>query len=361
MIDNRQSEIGPAVRGQFPWVSCLCPTYGRFEALRDALACFLLQDYPNKHLIILNDAPVEIPNSNALTHLGVIVVNNESRIRSLGAKRQRLLEIAEEPIVAHWDDDDLYLPWHLTQCVEALLQTREVPIGNRKSAIGNVLMVKPRGAWYMLGSRSRPRGITVRGIHHNVFEGAFVFDRRLALRYGYPPTDSGQAAALGRAFTKDGLFHRFDPYPFVSYVYRWADGLGHVSAAKTGEKFAAQNRDFGDPVGEGLLPHRHLAIGNWQCFMARQAMARQWATQRLSHYFDALDQGASEALTVGEYGAFNARLRACLNPLEEPFAVPDGATSVGAHGGAPDVGARSRLRGMPSIDRAGPSTGIVQT
>ena len=341
MMDNRKSEIG---NRQLPWVSCLCPTYGRFEALRDALACFLLQDYPNKHLIILNDAPVEIPNSNALTHLGVIVVNNESRIRSLGAKRQRLLEIAEEPIVAHWDDDDLYLPWHLTHCVEAL---RADPIAR---------MVKPRGAWYVLGRRDGD--LTVRGIHHNVFEGAFVFDRRQALRYGYPPTDSGQAAALGRAFTDDGLFHRFDPYPFVSYVYRWADGLGHVSAAKTGEKFAAQNRDFGDPVGEGLLPHRHLAIGNWQCFMARQAMARQWATQRLSHYFDALDQGASEALTVGEYGAFNARLRACLNPLEEPFAVPDGATSVGAHGGAPDVGAR---RAVPCVDSADTSAETAET
>ena len=40
-----------------PWVTCLCPTYGRFERLREALACFLAQDYPNRRLIILNDAP----------------------------------------------------------------------------------------------------------------------------------------------------------------------------------------------------------------------------------------------------------------------------------------------------------------
>jgi glycosyltransferase involved in cell wall biosynthesis len=35
-----------------PKISCICPTRGRFETLRESISFFLLQDYPNKELII---------------------------------------------------------------------------------------------------------------------------------------------------------------------------------------------------------------------------------------------------------------------------------------------------------------------
>ena len=50
----------PSVWRGCPLVAALCPTYGRFSRLRESLACFLAQDYPNKQLIILNDADVQI-------------------------------------------------------------------------------------------------------------------------------------------------------------------------------------------------------------------------------------------------------------------------------------------------------------
>jgi len=145
--------------------------------------------------------------------------------------------------VAHWDDDDLYLPWHLTECVRALR-------ANRGAAC-----VKARSAWWCVGPREAPRLV---GVRRNVFEGQMVFGRAAALRLGgYPPLDSGQAKALLDAFRRARLLYEWDPpRAGLSYVYRWADDIGHVSAAARSSDgssaFTARNRDFG--AGLPLIP-----------------------------------------------------------------------------------------------------------
>jgi hypothetical protein len=274
-------------------VTCLCPTYGRFQLLREALACFLAQDYPGeKRLLILNDADrlIHVPEvsdlyseTNSLT-----IVHDYGQYTCLGQKRQFLLHRAETPLVAHWDDDDLYLPWHLSRSVAALLDRGTLgPSCASRAASGREGWgcVKSRGAWYMTG----PRGaLQNNGIHHNVFEGSMVFWRDEALALGgYPPLHSGQAKALMDSFAKAGrLFSIPDDYAplgaqdrqptavspatrkagkrqqfpaacclppaacSVSYVYRWAQGCGHISPiGNTPEslaRFQAQNTDFGD-------------------------------------------------------------------------------------------------------------------
>jgi len=229
-----------------PWVTCLCPTYGRFQLLRLSVACFLAQDYPNKRLLILNDAT--IPLTHGAMFPGVHVLNLEGLFENLGHKRQALLELAPPPqsaienqkskmLCAHWDDDDLYLPWHLSRSVAALLAHPEAHC------------VKSRGAWYLVGV---PPSLEARGIHHNVFEGSMVFDRQCALDHGgYPPTHSGQARVLMNCFRLAGQLYEIpDAEGPVSYVYRWSQGVGHVSAlgnkADTLQRFAAANQDFGD-------------------------------------------------------------------------------------------------------------------
>ncbi len=258
-----------------PAVTCLCPTYGRFARLREALACFLAQDYPNKRLLILNDAPEPLFLSHTTPHgsaygpewedQGLHIINAEpNTFANLGEKRQVLLVAAQTPLVAHWDDDDLYLPWHLSRAVAALLAR-------------DVGCVKARGAWYLTGPRD---ALECQGVHHNVFEGTMVFRRQEALDLGgYPPKHSGQAKALMDAFERAGRLYKIsddgndDPRRFpavvstqdgkpsaeqcqVSYAYRWHDGVGHISGIgnKPGalQRFEAQNRDFGN--GQPLTP-----------------------------------------------------------------------------------------------------------
>ena len=255
-----------------PMVECLCPTYGRFSRLRESLACFLAQDYPNKQLIILNDADVPIDSEAPNVH-----VLNLRAFANLGAKRQTLLEgaipfcnhkmsyhrgktdvgFADEwieddlpPYCAHWDDDDLYLPWHLSSCVEALF-------AGVAQAPSPVACVQPHGAWYM------PDG-EVHGIHHNVFEGQMVFHRQAALDLGgYPAKHSGQAKELLGKFRAAGQFKQFEPWPGPSYVYRWDHDLGHISAIgnrdEALDRFQQQNQDFGD--GQPLTPADLVDVG----------------------------------------------------------------------------------------------------
>ncbi len=252
----------PLSTGHWPSVTALCPTYGRFERLRDAVACFLLQDYPGeKHLLVLNDAPVPIALGSAPDC--VHVVNHPVRFPTLGHKRQALLEAAGTPLVAHWDDDDLYLPWHLTMCVSALtgrpwpldVAVESVPLSLCTDHCALPRCAKARAAWWAVGPRER---FEVRGPCHNVFEGQMVFERQEALRLGgYPPRVSGQAKALLEAFRRAGKLYTWNPADEdISYVYRWKDGLQHVSArgdnARGHAAFADCNSDFG--AGKPLIP-----------------------------------------------------------------------------------------------------------
>jgi hypothetical protein len=261
----------------WPAITCLCPTYGRFERLRDAVACFLLQDYPGeKELLVLNDAPREI-SVRAGYALGQIVwwspqwhiaVNNVPlRLETLGHKRQALLQAAQTPLVAHWDDDDIYLPWHLSQTVASL------------PAHPMATCAKPGAAWFVIGPRQGP--FQCRGIHHNVFEGQMIFYRERALDLdGYPPMDSGQAKALLDAFRCAGELHEWNPADAeVSCIVRWGDGVDHVSARKA----PTQDTDFGR--GEPLIP-------------AAVQDPRTWAAERLQPVFRALAEGPNGPLPL---------------------------------------------------------------
>ena len=258
-----------------PTVTCLCPTYGRLECLRDALACFLLQDYPGKRLLIMNDAAIPI-YCDGLEE--VLVINVAARMQTLGHKRQALLKCAQTDGVAHWDDDDLYLPWHLSSLTERLMGAgtglpdgRDIlergaaaapdPSGTSHREVGAppgrdmpAMCVKPATAWYATGPRD---ALQLRGIHRNTFEGQMLFHRQEALDIGgYPPRDSGQAADLLCAFRTVGRLDVWEPEPArISYVYRWGrPGISNVSA-RAGRPNDDNDFGFADPlIPEGADP-----------------------------------------------------------------------------------------------------------
>lgn len=250
----------------WPAVTCLCPTFGRFAHLRRALQCFLDQDYPGeKRLLILNDGREPVRVGAAMGTCGVEVANR-ARFASLGDKRSWLLRAAGTPLVAHWDDDDLYLSWHLTRGVRALLDA-------------DAGCVKSEGAWWMLG---RAPGLEVRGPEHNYFEGSMLFWRDEALaRGGYPPLHSGQAKALLEAFHGAGRLHGLPDADrrgrsAVSYVYRWSHGLGHISAIgnrhDAAQAFGARNDDH--PRGRVLTPGSYNP--------EREALRRYWSREGIA-------------------------------------------------------------------------------
>lgn len=97
---------------------CLCPTYGRPTLLANMLACFLAQDYPpqRRKLVILDDAGQYRSQQGA----GWSLVSVGERFSSLPAKYHAMLELENVwqssawDAVMPWDDDDIYLPHHIS-------------------------------------------------------------------------------------------------------------------------------------------------------------------------------------------------------------------------------------------------------
>jgi hypothetical protein len=228
-------------------------------------------------------------------------------------------------VVAHWDDDDLYLPWHLSMCVSTLLERRGMTCAKPSASC-----VKAQAAWWVTGPREGP--FDNRGIHHNVFEGQMVFDRDRALELGgYPPVDSGQAKALLDAFSRAGELHTWNPPDeHVSYVYRWGDGADHVSSRKAcppsvwracapGRGATSQDADFGD--GRPLVP---------------DGDPRTWARARLSGQFGKLLMRFKRRLSRRGYAVLSERLLAAVRPRSAAGATrgqPEGKREAASDAG----------------------------
>jgi hypothetical protein len=102
-------------------IAALMPTYGRPQLVANALACFLAQDYSmeKRRLLILDDAGQIAPQSGADWQ----VWSTAKKLPSLPAKYKFLVDRANEwgaDAYCIWDDDDIYLPWHLSSHVRAL-------------------------------------------------------------------------------------------------------------------------------------------------------------------------------------------------------------------------------------------------
>jgi hypothetical protein len=248
-------------------VTALCPTYGRFELLRDAVACFLLQSFKPRRMLILNDAPepLHLTQTDTLLQVpgcSIDVWNIPKRYPTLGHKRQALLTGADSEYVAHWDDDDWYLPWHLQQNMDALRDSE-------------VQCVKPHGAWFVKGHR---KSVIASGPKHNVFEAAMSFNRKKAIELGgYSHKMSGQAKTLKGSFKQADLHNRFEP-DLISFCCRWGHRGGHVSAIQDADRWGTANDDFGN--GEPLIPNTADPV--------------EWARDRMRQPFDRLCQTLPE-------------------------------------------------------------------
>lgn len=108
-----------ANRGDEPLVSCIMPTYNRRAFVAQAIHYFLCQDYPNRELLILDDGDDRVedltPDDPRIRYIGL-----ERRL-ILGEKRNLACQLAQGPIIVHWDDDDWMAPHRLRYQVEQLL------------------------------------------------------------------------------------------------------------------------------------------------------------------------------------------------------------------------------------------------
>jgi hypothetical protein len=187
-------------------IDCLMGTYARHSLAGEALACFLQQSALSQAtLLIYNQHPVPV----SFDHPRVRVVNEALPATPLRYIKKRMLEFADPAadLIHWWDDDDLYLPWHLQDCLDH---------------IGANVAWKPTSSWMSLANVTYSR-------EANTFEGSWVF-RAGHLRAA--PLDTHPHYIEQPVFIQTvdaGKLATTELGGRASYIYRWATGTEHLS------------------------------------------------------------------------------------------------------------------------------------
>ena len=201
-------------------ITCLCPTYRRPARLvANAIACFDRQTYPAayRRLIVLDDSGGLVPQCGP----GWQIVSVVDRYPTLPAKYNALVALAAgADALAVWEDDDIYLPWHLEAHAAALARA---PWSHPKrvwSLYGGSLHQEPAGGRFHAALAFRRDALLDKAIGGWIETPRGDFDQQLL-------------AALSRRFGTPG-----DPCDGFapSYVFRWGStGSYHGQAFMGGD------------------------------------------------------------------------------------------------------------------------------
>ena len=188
-------------------VDCLMGTYGRYSVVCEALACFLQQTaLSSATLLIYNQHPIPL----VFDHPRVRIVNEPAPAGALRHIRQRMHELAlpEAELIHWWDDDDLYLPWHLANGMEH---------------IGTSVAWKPASSWLSIANTSFSR-------RQNRFEGSWIFraDYLKAAPIDGHPTYPDHPVILQTE--QAGWLATAECGDRTSYIYRLSNGTAHLSS-----------------------------------------------------------------------------------------------------------------------------------
>jgi hypothetical protein len=212
-------------------LAALCPTFGRPRLAANALACFLAQDYPaqERRMFILDDAG-QIPTQ---AHETWEVISVPTRYPSLTEKFNQLARVAldwgADGLVV-WEDDDIYLPWHL-QCYALELK----PGG----------WCHPKEVWSLYTGQLMREGAAGR------FHASLALSKEIYQKIGgWPDTKRGDFdQQLIARLTQERTPGRPDNWDEPSYVYRW--GSTHADHGSARMKSAADETWYaGTPITE---------------------------------------------------------------------------------------------------------------
>src|SRR4051812_18502102 len=120
------------------------PTYNRpgqrcLFVVEEAIESFLMQTYPDKELIVLNDTPGQRLEFN---HPEVKIINLDERCPDLSDKIIKMIEVSTGQILRRWDDDDINLPFALQFSQRKLGENLEWRPGNYWYDPGHLEFVK---------------------------------------------------------------------------------------------------------------------------------------------------------------------------------------------------------------------------
>ncbi len=218
--------------GNSPKVAWISPTWRRPISLtNNLLACFEAQDYPNRELIIFDDAGFLPEQSGDRWR----IVSVKERFESLVAKYRALFDLTDAPLLLMADDDDAFAPWHTSAHVAALRQ--------------GFAWSRPSTIWTTSGGLrlySDVRGLYVNASCIRREFLAYMRDNESGIK---PETDT---AGRLEVYAPEG-----DPckYGKPSFCYRWSNtGTYHASGRAFGEKWRAMPDQIPMPERAEIRP-----------------------------------------------------------------------------------------------------------
>ena len=193
-------------------VSCVMCTYRRFTCVERSIQFFLNQDYQGEtELIIYNtdiDYPLEL--SKELQGKNITIVNNNTDYltskpyNNIGAIRRDSLNHANGKYYICWDDDDIFLPWNIRQCMDGLKRYPEA------------WSWKPhRSMFWKTDHQPELAG--------NVMEASIISRLDKIIEFGFHPhKGGGEHLAWEAAFRKHKKLI-VDENSIPAYCFNWAD------------------------------------------------------------------------------------------------------------------------------------------
>jgi hypothetical protein len=230
-------------------ISCLMGTYGRHELLKESLTCFLQQTaLEHATLLIFNQHPIPL----SFEHPRVRIVNEQLSGVSLRQIKRRMVELRdpEAEFVHWWDDDDLFMPWHLEDCL---------------AHINGHVCWRPQKSWQWFGDNRYV-------LRYNWFESTWLFRANV---FETSPIDTHPTYLddpVMAQMLEAGLVKMEDMGDFASYIHRWATGATHLSTYThkgLADAVDSVNRVRGDAEGATTTGELHPVdlIPRWLHFL----------------------------------------------------------------------------------------------
>lgn len=186
-------------------------TYRRFNCVERSISMFLNQDYENKELIIYNtdtQYPISLDETFKDIHNIKIINNNidfytKKEYDNTASIRRDAKFFADGDYYITWDDDDIFFPWNIRQCVDGITKTNSLAWKPEKS------FIKHFGC--------EPN------LYFNYLEASFIVSMDAINKYGFKIGASG-AEHLGwfEAIEKEGKM-KVDETAIPGYCFYWSD------------------------------------------------------------------------------------------------------------------------------------------
>lgn len=229
----------------------ICATCGRHRCVERTLAFFLDQDYSGDHmLLIYNNSDIEqsLPDLTLPKNKKVLLVNNHINLRTsepytnLGDIYTDTLSFIpdEYDVLTFMDDDDIFLPNHITQGVIGLYRAYTNSFDGKK-----YIAYKPAKSYY--------RDIRGISLMSNTLEPSIFVETKHVREYGFSPLTTEQHLRwVNPLVTKQQIFVDEEGTPTL--IYNWGDTFhtfktsGDFHNPNNFSNYRSASKDHGDRI-----------------------------------------------------------------------------------------------------------------